>query len=145
MHLEFYKETHGSIPEEEVTNRVITKLWTEKDYRSSEFDDPSEDELAMIIGGADYRSLKLWGKPPKYIVSKDLPGGYGLYMEGEDGVTRSNGNDPDDLNSWDVNSRSFYIERSEREHKPKRIIYMLCSVGASLLAFIVCNSIWRKK
>ncbi len=140
-----YKEMHGTIPEEKIANGVISKLWIEKDYFSIKFDDPAEEKLAMITGGFNYRELKLWGKPPKYIISNDLPDGYGLYMEGEDRVTHSNGNDPDDLNSWDENSSSSYAQRSQREHDQKSTVYMLIVFGTALFAFVLGGLIWKKQ
>lgn len=41
-----------------------------------------------------------WGRPYSYILDSDLPGGYGIFSRGLDGVSRTVGNDPDDFNSW---------------------------------------------
>ena len=49
--------------------------------------------------------LDPWGNPFRYVVSPSLDGGYGVYTTGADGVSHSNGNDPDDLNSWSEDNR----------------------------------------
>ncbi len=54
----------------------------------------------------------LWGKAPIYIVDEELPGGYGIYLHGEDGVSESRGNDDDDINTWDENSYAHYPEKA---------------------------------
>jgi general secretion pathway protein G len=45
--------------------------------------------------------LDPWGNPYRYVVSDNLPDGFGIYSIGPDGKTRSQGYDRDDLRSWD--------------------------------------------
>jgi general secretion pathway protein G len=46
-----------------------------------------------------------WGNPYHYVTSPNLERGYGLYSNGSDGVSNSDGNDPDDWNSWSEDNR----------------------------------------
>lgn len=48
-----------------------------------------------------------WGRPYSYILDPDLPGGYGLFSRGSDGISRTVGNDPDDFNSWSPTMRGI--------------------------------------
>jgi type II secretion system protein G len=41
-----------------------------------------------------------WGNVYAYVLDANLPGGFGIYSCGRDGVISSNGNDLDDLNTW---------------------------------------------
>jgi hypothetical protein len=50
-----------------------------------------------------------WGHPYQYRRDPSLMAGFGLYCLGEDGVSYSQGNDPDDVNSW---NRSKAVQRS---------------------------------
>lgn len=52
--------------------------------------------------------LDPWGHEYQYI--PPAPEGirdYGIYSLGKDGISISNGNDPDDINSWDTGRRRF--------------------------------------
>ena len=51
---------------------------------------------------------------PVYIENNDLPNGFGFCLKGEDGVSTSRGNDPDDVNSWDFQSAQYYRDRVKR-------------------------------
>ncbi len=42
---------------------------------------------------------------------------FGFFAFGEDGITNSNGNDPDDLNSWDFKSGRFYRDRRAQHQR----------------------------
>lgn len=48
-----------------------------------------------------------WGRPYSFILDSDLPGGYGIFSRGPDGISRSVGNDADDFNSWSPSSRGI--------------------------------------
>lgn len=68
--------------------------------------------LEVVREDADHgRFQRLFGSPAKFLVSEDLPDGFGFYLEGEDGISASGGNDEDDINSWDVDSRMHYERR----------------------------------
>ena len=42
-----------------------------------------------------------WDNPIFYFVDDELPNGFGVYSCGPDGISDSEGNDPDDVNNWD--------------------------------------------
>jgi len=52
---------------------------------------------------------------PIFVEKDDLSNGFGFYWKGEDGLSRSGGMDPDDINSWDQRSGQFYLDRRQRE------------------------------
>lgn len=41
-----------------------------------------------------------WGNAYVYVLDANLPAGFGIYSCGQDGMTFSNGNDLDDVNTW---------------------------------------------
>lgn len=73
-----------------------------------------------------------WQNPYRYIVSPDLPGGYGIYSTGVDGVSLTVGNDPDDYNSW--NPGKHQIEPSLADHGGAifAIAFGSCCFGAAI-------------
>jgi general secretion pathway protein G len=60
-----------------------------------------------------------WGRPYFYITSPSLEDGYGLYSNGRDGVSHSNGNDPDDWNSWSEDHQMGYGQRASLMNRVK--------------------------
>ncbi|WP_367872936.1 type II secretion system protein GspG [Luteolibacter sp. Populi] len=44
--------------------------------------------------------LDPWSRPYRYVAGEGLKDGFGLYSCGPDGVSKTAGNDPDDLNTW---------------------------------------------
>ena len=63
----------------------------------------------------DHRRLDPWGNPYRCVLRKEInpQQPFGFYSAGSDGVSQSDGNDADDLNSWDPNCRRFYLRRIE--------------------------------
>jgi general secretion pathway protein G len=51
-----------------------------------------------------------WSHDFIYVLDPNLPHGFGIYSCGQDGVTSSNGNDRDDINTWNVKTswRTYY-------------------------------------
>lgn len=51
-----------------------------------------------------------WSHDFVYVLDPNLPHGLGIYSCGDDGVTTSNGNDRDDINTWNVKTpwRTYY-------------------------------------
>jgi type II secretory pathway pseudopilin PulG len=41
-----------------------------------------------------------WGREYQYVAGSGYPDGFGIYSTGPDGITETQGNDPDDSNSW---------------------------------------------
>lgn len=79
------------------------------------------DPLDMIE-----RELDAWGNPyrcRRNIVHSDgtvIP--VGIYSTGKDGVTQSDGNDRDDINTWDPDSYSWYQQQVRRSILIERVI-----------------------
>ena len=44
-----------------------------------------------------------------------------VYTLGEDGITRTDGNDPDDINSWNLDSGRFYARRVARHWESEKL------------------------
>jgi len=74
-------------------------------FKDAEFDLP---ELHCNLARGP---LAKWNQPV-YAVSDDIPGGRGFYSPGDDGVSASNGNDVDDINSWSSHSNVYYGKKS---------------------------------
>jgi hypothetical protein len=63
--------------------------------------------------------LDSWGQPYRCVERDNR---VQFYSCGQDGITQSAGNDPDDLNSWDEHAAEFYINQfRESELRKKRL------------------------
>jgi len=47
-----------------------------------------------------------WGHEFVYVLDPNLPGGFGIYSRGRDGVTFSQGHDADDIGTWTLQASS---------------------------------------
>jgi general secretion pathway protein G len=56
---------------------------------------------------ADHIPKDPWGKEYCYVAGDGLPECFGFYSCGPDGVSASQGNDPDDRNSWSEDGRGI--------------------------------------
>jgi type II secretion system protein G len=56
-----------------------------------------------------------WGRPYQYVPHAPDGAGHGIYSLGRDGISRSNGNDPDDLSTW--RDSSTWIDDEWHEHR----------------------------
>jgi hypothetical protein len=63
-----------------------------------------------------------WGNPYRCVLVDDQ---LHFYSNGQDGISRSAGNDPDDLNYWNTLSNKFYGEQVAAEGKRKQAIVAL--------------------
>lgn len=107
-----YGSDHGTLPDEDILNGLIERVWKENWSENGLVLDDSEQDLEWIVSDAiTLRSRWLWGQRPTYIVDPSLPQGCGFYLMGEDGKSMARGRDPDDLRSWDMDSREFYYRR----------------------------------
>jgi type II secretion system protein G len=71
-----------------------------------------------------------WGQPYTYILDSDLPGGFGIFSRGMDGISKTLGNDTDDYNSW---SRNY----SYQELNPiQKMPWLLPCIVISSILFI---------
>ena len=75
--------------------------------------------------------LDPWGHEYQYI--PPAPEGirdYGIYSFGKDGISISNGNDPDDINSWDTGHRRLRSRPSQINLAVWIAIVGLCFIGS---------------
>jgi type II secretion system protein G len=72
-----------------------------------------------------------WGTNFSYVLDSNLPQGFGVYSCGRDGITVSNGNDTDDINTWNTQApwRACYEAQTMRREK----IESIASVAIVLL------------
>ena len=76
---------------------------------------PANDPLARELGHAPQPDP--WGNPLVYVTLHERRDGddgesaIGVYSLGADGISKTAGNDPDDLNSWDERCIDFYSAR----------------------------------
>jgi hypothetical protein len=60
-----------------------------------------------------------WGQPYRYIRNRHLTDGtvveLGVYSTGQDGVSETDGNDADDLNSWSEKQGQYYRDEISRQ------------------------------
>jgi hypothetical protein len=96
--------------------------------------------------------LDPWGSPYKCVRNRTLDNGtvvpMGIFSMGRDGVSRSEGNDPDDLNSWDARSGDYYrleIAAANRKQYAIEGAYLTPFTYAALLLVIAgCKRFWRR-
>lgn len=90
---------------------------------------------------ADRQELDPWGNPYRCTENparkgKSL-GALGVFSTGRDGISRSKGNDPDDLNSWDEKPGAYYrseIRSEERKRYAVQGLFVAPVVYAVLIA-----------
>ncbi len=80
-------------------------------------------------------SLDIWGNPYRAVRDLTLPDGtvveLGVYSMGEDGSSASDGNDPDDINTWSESWKEHY-----RQSQRSRQTAGLGIFGLILLPFV---------
>ncbi len=75
-----------------------------------------------------------WGNAFVYVLDANLPDGFGIYSCGRDGVTSSNGNDPDDLNTQNLNVRvAAYDQKPPGRGWARAIFVYLLMLGGIIL------------
>ena len=92
------------------------------------------------------RPRDMWGNPYRFRRDISLPGGttidFGIYSVGEDGVSASAGDDPDDLNSWNDACWEYYMQRDRirllRMHCVRGIPWAL-GLGVIFYLFAYCR------
>jgi hypothetical protein len=120
MSADLYKDERGEYPPEDLVNDWLHHVWANNgQYNLGEYVElePFTDLFAIY----SYERLKRWQDPPRYLISDKISGGCGFYIVGEDGISASSGNDPDDINSWDKDSISFYHKRLWRKRRTRDV------------------------
>ena len=137
-----YSEEHGSLPDVEGFNTLLRERWAlGRDHAPIEVeDDDIAWHLNFIIEGAIKDNLHLWNSPPHFVLTSASPDGFGFYLDGEDGISKSKGQDQDDINSWDRSSTDFYHER-----RRNRRILKEHAIGAALSMGVFVIYFARKK
>ncbi|NNC86857.1 MAG: hypothetical protein HKN82_00190 [Akkermansiaceae bacterium] len=103
-----YKETYGALPSKDRIDGFVAQAW-EGDTSFYDLDSTAEEQyLHYVAMLADNDRLRLWDSPPQFTVTTDSPVGFGFFLEGQDGISNTNGQDPDDINSWSIKSTSYY-------------------------------------
>lgn len=87
-----------------------------------------EEGLKAIASMHGMPAVDPWGHPYAYLRGDGLPDGFGIYSMGPDGVSTTQGNDPDDLNSWNSGATDPQKEKKK---------WLMASAGACVLAIIV--------
>ena len=138
------KDLHeqGSLPAPNDFNDRLKARWAlGRDHvPKEEGNDDIEWHLNFIIESAIKDDLHLWNAPPHFVLTSASPDGFGFYLDGEDGVSKSKGQDRDDINSWDRSSTNFYYERRRNRHILKEH-----AIGAALAMGVFMIYFARKK
>ena len=131
-----YKKQYGRLPEANRVNVQIEKIW--KGDPSYIVDSEDEEALALstVTEVSAYDRLRVWDRPPRFVVTEASPAGFGFYLEGEDGMSKTEGSDPDDINSWSSESMAFYYDRLRRGRN-LRDATIAAIVAAPVLIFML--------
>ena len=137
-----YSEEHGNLPDIEGFNALLRERWAlGRDHTPTEVeDDGIAWHLNFIVENAIKDNLQLWNSPPHFVLTSASPDGFGFYLDGEDGLSKSKGQDRDDINSWDPSSTDFYHERRRNRH-----ILREHALGAALAMGMFMFYLARKK
>ena len=100
---------------------------------NNQFDEFDFSKLFDEIGG----NRDPWGNPYQFAELEHSIEGYKsnvhAYSLGEDGITKTAGNDPDDINSWNYDRRKFYGARLLREERKR---YALRTIWLTPLIYL---------
>ena len=137
-----YMEEYGSLPDIENFNVLLRERWKlGRDHIPIEVeDDDIAWHLNFIIENAFRDTPILWNAPPRFVLTSASPDGFGYYLDGEDGISKSRGQDRDDLNSWNRTSTVFYHERRRNRH-----ILREHAIGFALATGVFVIYLARKK
>lgn len=111
---------------------------------------PAMTRLQWYKGGDVFFPLDQWGNPYRCVFGKFRRPGIdrlytiGIYSMGEDGISLSNGNDPDDINSWSDWPGYFYYQRfAEEEAAAKRNRQVWATVILTPLVYLAFLGLGR--
>jgi type II secretion system protein G len=80
-----------------------------------------------------------WGRNYVYVLNDQIPPQFGVYSEGEDGLSASFGNDPDDFNTWSPRNHD------DRANKPYFSLKVAASMGGGALIGFCFGAITMRK
>jgi hypothetical protein len=129
----YYSEEYGSLPDIEGFNALLKARWIlGRDHvpKDVEIGDIAW-HLNSIIESAMRDNLHLWKSPPHLVLTSASSDGFGFYLDGEDGISKTKGQDRDDINSWDRSSTDFYHDRRRYQRVQKE------HASGATLAFVV--------
>lgn len=100
--------------------------------------------LLECLGDPPSEERDSWGRPYQFARRDGKSSGkieaIGVYSLGEDGISRTEGNDPDDINSWTVDNAAYYRKRHQRM---MRLIttgaFVIGLVGAAFPIYLLLN------
>ena len=126
------------LPDPDELNHLIEARWG-KDLNATNYEKPQtekESDLYFIADCANEHALHVWKNPPRFVQSNAIPGGFGFYLDGEDGISILQGEDRDDINSWNRASIRFYQTRM-RNHRLLRdnVVGAAFATVAGLMVF----------
>lgn len=85
-----------------------------------------ENDLAGLSPFQDLAECRVdpWGHSYRFVrrLSDAAGGSIGVYSVGEDGVSLTEGNDSDDVNSWNPASRSYYFDRAAQQQRQEAAV-----------------------
>jgi type II secretion system protein G len=96
----------------------------------------------------DYVPSDGWGNKLRYVLDPELAEGFGIYSCGQDGVSASNGNDDDDLNTWNGRRHwlAYYHDQMRKENRRRSAIKLgLISLAVTIVAVLTWRDIKRTK
>lgn len=123
-----YHLTHGNIPHPEEGLQALV---------SRPLSLPDDREWIKIF---DEVPLDPWGNRYRYGAGEGYPYGFGFYSTGIDGVSGSQGNDADDLNSWAEGNRGIDVGLAQHWRRIGLIL-----AGASAFSLFVGYLVGRNR
>jgi hypothetical protein len=91
---------------------------------------PPDHPAAQIL--MDPPRQDSWGNPYRTQARKSLDDKPRVYSTGEDGHSNSDGNDPDDIRSWDDKRWRWYAQRQSTN---ETAFYMIASAAMTIVGF----------
>ncbi len=86
------------------------------------------------LQGSPPMEVDPWGKPLQVVERLDDDGRkrFAVYSFGFDGISKTDGNDPDDINSWSDDPVAYYIREAKRDAQ----IYLLqCTIPLGCILY----------
>lgn len=89
-----------------------------------------------------------WDHEFVYALDPNLPGGFGIYSCGRDGITVSNGNDTDDINPWSTHPswpayyQALAMKEKGRERDKSALVFLVVIAAAFTLGRVLGFRPW---